>query len=187
MKNYSADIKRLDEYGKGLRFFLSNFCSLGFFSISVFRFFSFLRRHHIPNLLIRFPIEKIVEIVSGISIPANCSIGPGLRIHHFGGIVFHDSVKIGKNATIYHGVTLGVKRDDETQGPIIGNNIYIGAGAKVLGAIKIGNNVTIGANAVVLTHVPDNCLAVGVPARIINKSSNNFSAEKVIWKKQPNT
>jgi len=166
MKNYVEDIKRLDKYHKGPRVFLGNFFSLGFFAVSVYRFFSFLNQHRIPNLLIRFPIEKVVEIVSGISIPANCNIGPGLRIHHFGGIIFHDSIKIGKNATIYHGVTVGVKKDDETQGPVIGDNVYIGAGAKVLGAIKIGNNVTIGANAVVLTDVPDNSLAVGIPAHV---------------------
>jgi len=167
--NYSKDISRLTEHQKGARRLISELFSLGFFAISIYRFFSFLSQNKIPNFIIRFPIEKIVEILCGISLPAKCEIGPGLRIHHFGEIVIHDSIKIGANATLYHGVTLGVKHDEDVQGPVIGNNVYIGAGAKILGDIKIGDNVTIGANAVVLCDVPDNATAIGVPARIVAK------------------
>lgn len=167
---YKADIKRLTEHRKGFRNLLSEFFSLGFFAISVYRFFNWLTRNKIPNLIIRFPIEKLVEILCGISLPAKCKIGPGLRIHHFGEIVIHDSVKIGKSATIYHGVTVGVKKDDQIQGPMIGDNVYIGAGAKVLGNIQIGHNVIIGANAVTLSDVPDNATVAGIPAKIVTSN-----------------
>jgi serine O-acetyltransferase len=115
--------------------------------------------------------EKVIEIITSSSFPSRCVVGGGLRIQHFGQIMIHDSVTIGDNATIYNGVTIGLQHDTDTQGPVVGNNVYVGAGAKVLGPIKIGNNVSIGANAVVIRDVPDNCVAVGVPARIIQKSS----------------
>jgi serine O-acetyltransferase len=83
--------------------------------------------------------------------------------------MIHDSVTIGKNATIYNGVTIGLKHDDDKLGPVLGDNVYVGTGAKVLGNIKIGNNVSIGANAVVIGDVPDNCIAVGIPARVRGK------------------
>ena len=91
--------------------------------------------------------------------------------------MIHDSVKIGKNATIYNGVTIGLKHDTDIQGPTIGECVYIGTGAKILGAIKIGNNVSIGANAVVLTDVPDDSIAVGIPARIIPRKSTPEKAD----------
>lgn len=169
MNNYMADIRRLGEHEGGGKRLVSNVLSQGFLAITMYRFFNFLSRKRISCLIFRFPVEKLVEVICGISLPAKCEVGSGLRIHHFGGIVIHESVKIGKNATLYHGVTLGLKKDDEKKGPVIGDNVYIGAGAKVLGAIKIGNDVKIGANAVVLTDVPDNAVAVGVPARIMLK------------------
>ena len=74
---------------------------------------------------------------------------------------------IGDNVTIFQNVRLGVKvNGEEYSAPIIGNNVVIGAGSCILGDVKVGNNVKIGANSVVLTDIPDNCLAVGVPAQI---------------------
>lgn len=113
----------------------------------------------------------MVELLTSSSIPSKAKIGGGLRIQHFGQIMIHDSVIIGKNATIYNGVTIGLKHDTDLQGPVLGDNVYVGTGAKILGAIKIGNNESIVANAVVLTDVPDNSLAVGIPARIISRKS----------------
>jgi serine O-acetyltransferase len=112
--------------------------------------------------------------VTSSSVPSRCKIGGGLRIQHFGQIMIHDSVTIGENVTIYNGVTIGLKHDDDLQGPILGDNVYIGTGAKILGQIKIGNNVTIGANTVVLTDIPDNSTAVGVPARILPRLKDNL-------------
>ena len=79
---------------------------------------------------------------------------------HLNGIVINSNTQIGKNATIFQQVTIGVADIDSQKAPIIGNNVLIGAGAKILGNIKIGNNVKIGANAVVTKNVPDNCTVV---------------------------
>lgn len=92
---------------------------------------------------------------------------PPFLPHGLNGIVISDKAHIGKNATILQQVTIGVKSLDGSA-PQIGNNVFIGAGAKIIGDIKIGNNVKIGANAVVVKDVPDNCTVVGNPARIIN-------------------
>jgi serine O-acetyltransferase len=113
----------------------------------------------------------ILRLVTGIDLPRRARIGPGLRIWHFGGIFVHFASVIGRNCTIRHQVTIGSRRE-EFDVPLLGDDVDIGAGAKVLGKIRIGNRVTIGANAVVLDDVPDDYLAVGVPARIRPKSKS---------------
>lgn len=105
-----------------------------------------------------------------IWIDLTSKIGPGFYIGHFGGIVIRGD--FGNNCSIGQNVTVGSKGAGKSNGwPEIGNNVYIGAGAKIIGAIKVGNNTIVGANAVVTKDVPDNSLAVGVPATIkpINK------------------
>ena len=99
-----------------------------------------------------------------------------------GCIIINSYSVIGDNCTIRHEVTIG-NRNSDRDCPIIGNNCNIGAGAKILGAIKIGNNVDIGANAVVITDVPDNCIAVGVPARIIKKYVNKKENPSLLTRK----
>ncbi len=121
------------------------------------------------NLII-VPIYAFFSILLGISIPRGAKIGPGFRIYHFGTIVINPKAVIGKNFSIHHGCTIGVKNSYYDQ-VIIGDNVTMGAGAKVLGNLKIGNNVTIGANAVVLSDVPDNSIAVGIPAKILPKKN----------------
>ena len=94
-------------------------------------------------------------------------IGPGLYMEHgFSTIIV--AKRIGANATINQQVTIGF-RNDSVGYPVIGNNVRIGAGAKVLGGITLGDNVTVGANAVVVKDVPANCVVVGVPAYIIKR------------------
>ena len=99
-------------------------------------------------------------------ISPECKIGDNIHFMHLDGITIGSGVEIGNNCTIYQQVTIGKEKE---QFPTIGNNVTIYAGAKILGGIKIGNNAVIGANAVVLKDVPDNCVAVGIPARIIKK------------------
>lgn len=105
----------------------------------------------------------------GIDLKRNTKIGKGFYIGHFSGIVISSAAVIGNNCNISQGVTIGVAGKGENRGcPTIGNNVYIGAGAKIIGKITIGNNVAIGANAVVTKDVPDNAVVGGIPAKIIS-------------------
>jgi serine O-acetyltransferase len=101
------------------------------------------------------------------------SFGPGLKLGHYGNVVVHGHTRIGKNCEIQAGVVIGKTETSASSAPQIGSNVYIGAGAKVIGNIRIGNNVTIGANAVVNKDVPDNCVAVGIPAKVINTNATH--------------
>jgi serine O-acetyltransferase len=114
---------------------------------------------------------KFTQIVTGIELPCEVEIGRNFVIDHFGGIVISGYAKFGDNCRIRNGVVVGLQRVDEPCAPVIGNNVDIGSGAKVLGSIKIGNNVVIGANAVVIRDVPDNCIAAGVPAVVKPRST----------------
>jgi serine O-acetyltransferase len=166
-ENIKADIARLGDGEISLRVLVRGLLSQGFQAILVYRFFHWLKQKGIPGQPIRFLCERFIEVLTGISIPAECSIGSGFRIHHFGGIILHPSVIIGNNCTIYHEVTIG-DRGGAGGAAKIGNNVMIGAGAKIIGEITIGDNCKIGANAVVLKDLPSNSVAVGIPARILN-------------------
>ena len=105
---------------------------------------------------------------TGIEIHPGATIGRCLFIDHGMGIVFGETTVIGDNCTIYHGVTLGgTGKDTGKRPPTLGNNVLIGAGAKVLGPVYIGDNVRVGAGSVVLKNLPANATAVGVPAEIV--------------------
>jgi serine O-acetyltransferase len=107
---------------------------------------------------------KMVQILTGIDLPCEVVVGENFVIDHFGGIVVSGYARFGANCRIRNGVVVGLKNVEDPIAPVLGDNVDIGAGAKVLGPIRIGNNVRIGANAVVLCDVPDDHLAVGVPA-----------------------
>lgn len=94
-------------------------------------------------------------------------IGPGLSIAHHGYIVVRAAATIGENCSLRPGVVIGKKLTDDVNAAVLGNNVDIGVGAKILGDVHIGNNVTIGANAVITKNVPDNAVVAGVPARIL--------------------
>jgi serine O-acetyltransferase len=119
-------------------------------------------------------LYKFIQIITGIELPCEVDVGHNFIIDHFGGIVISGYAKFGDNCRIRNGVVIGLKNIEELGAPIMGNNVDIGAGAKVLGKIKIGNNVLIGANAVVITDVPDNSIAVGVPAVIKARNPVNL-------------
>lgn len=109
----------------------------------------------------------IIQILFGCSIPYSVMIEKDVDIAHYHGIVLHQKTIIKSGTMIYQNVTIGGRNGKV--GAVIGNNCVIGAGACILGDIKVGNNVNIGANAVVLNDVPDNCTVVGVPAKIIKR------------------
>lgn len=111
-------------------------------------------------------MSRIVETVTGITLPLEARIGPGLRIYHFGNIVVHSQAVIGRNCTLRHGVTIGNRVPDGPT-PVIGDDVDFGAYAQVLGNVRIGNGAKIGAMTVVLCDVPAGATAVGVPARIL--------------------
>lgn len=117
------------------------------------------------SVLYKF-LYKVIQIVTGIELPCEAMIGRNFVIDHFGGIVISGYARFGDNCRIRNGVVVGLKNVDEPCAPSIGNNVDIGAGAKILGNIIVGDNVLIGANAVVLKDVPSNSIAVGVPAVI---------------------
>ena len=105
---------------------------------------------------------------TGIEIHPGAKIGKRLVIDHGMGIVIGETAEIGDDCLIYHGVTLGgTGKDVGKRHPTIGNNVLIGTGAKVLGPFKVGDNSRIAANSVVLSEIPDNSTAVGVPARVV--------------------
>jgi serine O-acetyltransferase len=109
-------------------------------------------------------LYKGIQIITGIELPCEVEIGRNFVIDHFGGIIISGYAKFGDNCRIRNGVVVGLQHTEHPCAPVIGNNVDIGAGAKILGAITIGNNVLVGANAVVITSVPDNATVVGVPA-----------------------
>jgi serine O-acetyltransferase len=110
--------------------------------------------------------------VFGIEIAVVCKIGPGLFFPHTQGTVI-GAVSIGSNAIIYQGVTLGARDLDFTYDsdhrPVVGDNVVIGAGAKILGGLVLGNNVTVGANSVLLMSVPSDVIVAGMPAKIVKE------------------
>lgn len=107
---------------------------------------------------------------TGIEIHPGAKIGKGLFIDHGAGVVIGETTEIGDYCTLYQNVTLGgTGKDVGKRHPTLGNNVLVGAGARVLGPMKIGDNSKIAANAVVLDEVPPNCTAVGVPARVVKR------------------
>jgi len=159
-----------------LRTYKYDIFAQGFLVMLIYRFGRW--RYGIKVKILRIPFSfaykilfKITQVFTGIEFPCEVKIGKDFKIDHFSGIIVSGYASFGDNCIIRNGVTVGLKNLKEPCGPSIGDNVDIGAGAKVLGPIKIGNNVTIGANAVVITDVPDNSIAVGVPAKVISKKS----------------
>lgn len=112
---------------------------------------------------------KLSQILTGIDLPKETRIGKGLYIGHFGGIIINRRTVMGDYATLNQGVTIGISGRGEKRGcPVLGDRVFMGSGAKILGKSTIGNNVAIGANAVVTKDLPDNAVAGGIPAKVLN-------------------
>ncbi|HEY1842279.1 MAG TPA: serine O-acetyltransferase [Mycobacterium sp.] len=119
-------------------------------------------------------IGEITRILTGVDIHPGAILGTGLFIDHATGVVIGETAEVGDDVTIYHGVTLGGSGNDTgKRHPTIGDRVTIGAGAKVLGAIKIGDDSRIGANAVVVKEVPSSAVVVGVPGQAISRAKPN--------------
>jgi serine O-acetyltransferase len=127
-----------------------------------------------PLLVIARFMTKQLRIRFGISIPWRTQIGPGFYIGHYGGIFVGPGVVIGRNCNMSQGVTLGMSNRGRIGVPTIGDNVYIGPGAKLFGRIKIGDNVAISANAVVGRDVPSNRIVAAAPPEIIVTENPDF-------------
>lgn len=114
---------------------------------------------------------ELTRALTGVDIHPGAVLGPGLFIDHATGVVIGETAEVGEDVTIYHGVTLGGSgKETGKRHPTIGDRVIVGAGAKVLGAIKIGDDSRIGANAVVVKDVPSDAVVVRVPGQVIGRS-----------------
>jgi serine O-acetyltransferase len=125
-------------------------------------------------------ISQVSRFLTGIEIHPGAEIEPGFFIDHGMGVVIGETSEIGRNVTLYQGVTLGgTGKETGKRHPTIGDNVMISAGAKVLGSIEIGDHVKVGAGAVVLDSVPDNCTVVGIPGRVVVKNGKKVETDAV--------
>jgi serine O-acetyltransferase len=123
-------------------------------------------------------LSHVSRFLTGIEIHPGARIEEGFFIDHGMGVVIGETAQIGRNVTLFQGVTLGgTGKDRGKRHPTLGNNVVVGVGAKVLGAITIGDNVKIGANSVVLESVPPDATVVGVPGRVVKQGGRRVSNE----------
>lgn len=150
----------------------------GFWAIFQYRFAH--RIHQISfkplRILLAVPMllwQKVIEISTGISIPASAKIGHSFYIGHFGGIILNAEARLGNNCNISQGVTIGVSGIGDNRGvPVIGDNVFIGVNSVVAGKITIGNDVLIGSCSMVKDSLPDLAVAMGVPAVIVSMNGS---------------
>ncbi|WP_455600672.1 serine O-acetyltransferase EpsC [Cloacibacillus sp.] len=181
-KNISSDYmaaKRNDPaIPDGLRGFLEIvFCTPGFLAITAHRGIHYLHtRWHIP-VLPHF-ISLIVRWWTGIEIHPAAQIGEGFFVDHGAGVVIGETAVVGKNVTLYQGVTLGGTGNEKShkRHPTLGDNVFVGSGAKILGPITVGSNSRIGANSAVLKNVPENATVTGMRARIVKVNGKPVSS-----------
>ena len=169
--NLRRDFQRAYEqasYRGALRKSLFTLAAPGFQAVCAYRVARWLWRGHVP--LVGAILQRLAEVWTGISIPPETVIGPGLLIHHFGGIVINGRAILGLDCTLHHGVTIG-NRTPGGASPTLGDRVMVGVGAVVLGPITVGDEAEIGANAVVLDALPAGAVAVGMPARVVRIKS----------------
>lgn len=176
-KTLRADLKAIKENDPAARNYLEIFLLYpGFHALISYRIAHFF--YKIKLKFIARLISQLSRFFTGIEIHPGAKIGKGILIDHGTGVVIGETVVMGDNCTIYQGVTLGgTGKHKGKRHPTLGNNVLVGAGAKILGPFTVGDNSKIAANAVVLDEVPPNCTAVGIPARIIKRDGvriNNF-------------
>lgn len=129
-----------------------------------------------------FIYYKHLMYKTGIQLPIGTQVGGGIKFYHFGDVVVNRNAKIGKNASIYNGVTIGInlRPDGKAYPPVIGDNVVLCTGAKVIGNVTVGSNSVVGANAVVVKDIPDNSVAAGVPAKVLDTNEGDKYAQLFI-------
>jgi serine O-acetyltransferase len=171
------DIKSIyknDPAARGLEFLLYP----GLHAIVIHRYLS----HPLYKIKLKFMarlVSQISRFLTGIEIHPGAKIGKGFFIDHGMGTVIGGTAEIGKNCTLFHGVTLGgTGKHQGKRHPTIGNNVLIGTQATLLGPINIGNNVKIGAETVIINkNVPDNCTIVGAPGKIVKLEGRKINKD----------
>jgi serine O-acetyltransferase len=168
-QSIATDLRRKASwcYGScGWRALLKVLLTDGTFAMLLYRLMQCSRRWRLV------PLEMLCNKLNGICcqciIGRGAEFGPGFVLIHSNGVVINGTVRGGKNIYVEHQVTIGAERN---QSPMLGDDIFIGAGAKIIGSVTIGNGARIGANAVVVDDVPPHATAVGVPARIVRVSN----------------
>lgn len=164
-------LKRDSAFNRHVRVYLEP----GTIAVVVYRYGHWVRSLRVPLLrellLLPYVVAKILVVLAfGIYIPSRFRCGRGFAIHNFSGIFIPPTVA-GDNFIVFQNVTVGHLRGQGGKPPRIGSNVFLGAGAKVMGDITIGSNVVVGANSLVINDVPDNCTVIGVPARIVSRDT----------------
>ncbi|WP_009630861.1 serine O-acetyltransferase [Synechocystis sp. PCC 7509] len=169
LNNLSADFKIIFERDPAARHWLEVLvCYPGIQALFGHQVAHWLYCHQIP--FIPRGISYLVRFVTGIEIHPGAKIGKGVFIDHGMGVVIGETAVVGDYSTIYQGVTLGgTGKEQGKRHPTVGQNVVLGAGAKVLGNISIGDRVRLGAGSVVLRNIPSDCTVVGVPGRIVRR------------------
>lgn len=167
-----SDIKIIRERDPAARGWLEIiFCYPGFQALSLHRISHRLWKSKLPLKLLARLLSQSCRILTGIEIHPGARIGKSVFIDHGMGVVIGETAEIGERCLLYQGVTLGgTGKECGKRHPTLSENVVVGAGAKVLGAIFIGKNTRIGAGSVVVKDVQENCTVVGIPGRIIQQS-----------------
>jgi serine O-acetyltransferase len=194
LEDLRSDIDRYGFLSKN-PWFITFLTKQGLWIMTQYRFSRWVHYHiHFPVIRQILKIfcaiwQKLIEIITTCEFPNRAEIGKGLFMPHAVGITIHIDAKIGENCNLGQHVTIGVGGRGKNSGtPKLGERVYVGPGACIFGPITIGNDVAIGANAVVTKDLPDNAVAVGVPAKIVSyKGSQDFIdyPDKVSYPKVP--
>jgi serine O-acetyltransferase len=179
MSDFAADIARYKGRGaRGKELWLNP----AIWSIACYRLGNWLHTER-PFLLIRVPLKLIsfianmfCEVFMEMCIDVQASIGPGLYIGHIGGVHINPQAVIGNNCDLTHRVTIGASAMGRQGAPILGNNVYIGTGATLVGRIKVGDGARISANTLVMSNIPAGATVMGVPGRIIMRAAKPIDA-----------
>lgn len=177
LSNALRDVRRVKQEDPAARSSLEIIlCYPGLQAVWAHRISHWLWQHG-AKLPARF-LAELMRKWTGVEIHPGALLGSGIFIDHATGVVIGETAEVGDNVTIYHGVTLGgTSLERVKRHPTIGDNVTIGAGAKVLGAITIGAGSQIGANSVVVRQVPPGAVVVGVPGQIVNRRNTNGTTE----------
>jgi serine O-acetyltransferase len=192
MGKFSEDVRRYRATGDSGRQLWTNF---GLWTVAVYRFSHWLNVEKPPAILrislkpLAFFLWKLFEAFFGMRVNPQASIGPGLRIAHSDCVHIGPHAVIGKNCDIAHNVTIGAAGFGRIGDPTLGDNVFVGTGATLIGNIRIGNHARIAANTLVTRDVPDGATAMGVPAQIVkirsieDLSSENFRCDEALQAK----